>query len=127
MPKNAPCVVDTNVIHHANQGLAMSEIAAKRRLSKRLQLLQEIRRGSRELLISRKLTDEYRTHLRPPFNDFVRAFLEIALGSTAQVVMSWTQLSGSDRDHALKRCRFPPGGSLPIEDGVPTRCSHRNL
>lgn len=102
-----PCVVDTDVLHHANQHFAAKDLKRRRALARRVQLLVEINRGERVLLTSKPLVDQYTRHLRPPFNDFVQMFLDLATRPAAHVRSNWANLSGSQRDQALNACRFP--------------------
>lgn len=103
-----PCVIDTVVLHRANRSVVASgnELPALRR---RQALLFEVVHGKRRLLISPRLVEEYSRHLVRPLNDIVRALLEYATAPMppAGVTMNWKRLTGSERDHALKRCRFP--------------------
>lgn len=107
MTKSIPCVVDTNVLHHANRQHFGSDLEARRKLARRLALLREIKEGHRPLLISRRVVQEYREHLRGPFNDYVQEFLSIAVSGATPISHNWVKLTGAERDRALKTCRFP--------------------
>lgn len=98
------CVVDTNVLHHANQSITSG---AKPKLRKRLGLLTQIVAGDTTLLISKAVLKEYREHLRPPFTDLVQAFWDAATRPAPNVRSNWKNLSGAERDRARKSCRFP--------------------
>ena len=98
------CVVDTNVLHHANRRIANGQSA---KLRKRIALLTESVAGRVTLLISKALMNDYSQHLRPPFNDFVQAFWDAATRPAPNVRRNWRKLSGAERDRARWTCRFP--------------------
>jgi len=102
------CVIDTVVLHRANQA-RLQQPGETAQLRKRRLLLQDVGRGQWLLLVSPNVLIEYRGHLVRPLNDLVRSFLEYATtpDSSESVGVNWRALSGNERDLALRRCRFP--------------------
>jgi hypothetical protein len=102
------CVVDTIVLHRANQA-RLGQREEGDALRERRLLLVELIQQRRTLLISRRVVQQYRDHLVRPLNDVVRAFLEYATAPdpSQEVVVNWSPLTGTERDLALGKCRFP--------------------
>jgi len=98
------CAIDTSVLQKANATL---EHPPRERslFRRRLQLLDEIRRGVRVALISQRLLAEYRRQVRSPRNDFVRVFFEI-LADPDRRVLNYAPWPSAAREKA-RRCRYP--------------------
>ncbi len=69
-------VIDTTVLQKANATI----IKAPRERSlfvKRIELLTEIQKGTRTVLISKPLLAEYERQVKSPRNDYIKLFLEL--------------------------------------------------
>ena len=98
-------VVDTVVLQKANAPI-QPPLREGSKIARRVCVLKRIRSGDWIVLISERLLEEYREHVREPRNDFVRAFFEIVSDPQRRVLNWKTPWSGSLRVKARK-CRFP--------------------
>ena len=103
----AEAAVDTTVLRRANVALEGNRADANL-LSRRLQLLQQIRGKQISILVSNRLVQEYCEQLPTLRNDVVKAFLELVTNPDGKhVIINWkASWSGGDRNRA-RRCRYP--------------------
>lgn len=94
------CVVDTVILVRAN-GVPDAETPA------RVSLLGRIASGGLVGMVSDQLAQEYKQKIKPPLNDFVRAFFELALSPDGtKVVANWHRAKHGDFAR-MRACRYP--------------------
>jgi hypothetical protein len=97
-------VVDTMVVQKANAPL-VHRPRSSAQINARFQLLLAMYERRLVLLVSKMLLKEYETKVPEPRNDYVKAFLELAV-SPGRAIVNWAAWSGARRENA-RRCRFP--------------------
>jgi hypothetical protein len=97
-------VVDTVVIQSSNASLIQTPHAG-RKITRRLELLRQIRDGEVTLLYSKRLVREYLERVPAPRNEYVRAFFEI-ITTGRRAVANWHTPWMGDRQKA-RDCRYP--------------------
>lgn len=100
----ALCVVDTMVLRKANAPLE-NDPREGRAFVKRLALLQSIRSGERQVLMSAALLAEYRQQVLSPRNELIQTFFSL-LDDKKRCRMNWPPWPGRHRETQAK-CQFP--------------------
>ena len=98
------CVIDTTVLHKANQPITTRPRKGSL-FAKRIQLLNDIQKGKKAVLFSKQLLAEYVEQVRTPRNDYITAFFKI-LADPQGGILNYAQWPGRDREKARK-CRYP--------------------
>ncbi len=95
-------VIDTNVLVNANK-----PITARPRkgslFAKRIELLEDIKKGKWTVLYSNRLLAEYAQHVNSPNNDFIVTFFKLLLD---RGIANWANWPRGAMEKARK-CRYP--------------------
>lgn len=97
--------IDTTVLRRANVPLTQDR-ASKGAMSRRVRLLERIRRRDFVVLMSQRLADEYLDQISERNNDYIVGFFELMLNK--QFVINWEGRWAGGKRALARRCRFPP-------------------